>query len=154
MDIRKIARNAKRLLRKHTKFRNVRSAKISAAGNSYSLTSLSVTEATLTRVYGAADRKVQVMRKLREAELRFLQAFPKTIVIERDRITFHGTLWPHDQPKGTNRTTIYNLVKLGLIEHSYFEPTLCPLRLTEAGRKLIATIRENDTQPAQETSDE
>ena len=71
------------------------------------------------------------MRKLTDAELKFLRAFPDDFIWEDIRLP--GNIYPWTQPKGTNCKTIQNLYKLGLIKIYSAPVTHYPLCLTEKG---------------------
>ena len=75
------------------------------------------------------------VRKLTNAELKFLKAFPDDLIWED--IKLPENIYPWTQPKGTNCKTIQNLHKLGLIKISVSAPIIYyPLCLTEKGKGL------------------
>ena len=76
------------------------------------------------------------MKKLSNAEIRCLQAFPPDT--EYDGKVIRGTLCNSGYPKNTSVATVNNLYNRGLIEHSYISFYLCPMRLSEKGKKFIA----------------
>ena len=75
------------------------------------------------------------MRKLRPAEIRFLEAIPKDLEIG-DR-AFEGCIRPWEWPKGTQPATVWNLWLMGYLKikgrtvHDY------PFGLTPDGRIAI-----------------
>jgi len=78
----------------------------------------------------------EIMRKLRDAEARFLCAIPPETG-EYNGHALGGVLWPWDRPKRTNSATIRNLYDLGLIEPAPMPIEMYALRLTEAGRRAL-----------------
>lgn len=86
------------------------------------------------------------MRKLRPKEIELLRAFPSEIELGNG-VKCGGWLLPDQMPKRMPCTTIRNAYDLGLIRVAksllieYY-----PLELTEAGRKVLSSMSEAETE--------
>jgi hypothetical protein len=75
------------------------------------------------------------MRKLRPAEIKFLEAIPETILLSSNTV-LPGTQF--QRAKGTNAGTLSNLEKMGLIFWVHYDPYgVQGVRITERGNKLL-----------------
>jgi len=79
------------------------------------------------------------MKKISEAQLKVLKAFPKDFQLRSDpNWIIEGILAPWEMPKGTRIDTIEKLHKLGLIKIAETFLVRYPLSLTDEGKKMIA----------------
>ena len=78
---------------------------------------------------------------MRDAELKFLRAFPAREHVAKYDPRLGYVLWAHERPKGTNLRTVRRLYEMGLIEHGPIDDYLCPLRLTEAGKRALVEAK-------------
>jgi len=86
------------------------------------------------------------MRKLTQAEIKFLSAIPHDHVIS-EQMTIRGTLRPYEFPKGTNRKTIENLWQLGLLKLGHVWASELPCSLTDKGKSELKTATESQQKP-------
>jgi len=74
------------------------------------------------------------MRKLSPTEERYINAFPDDL--KHKSIEIPGTMQCDSWPKRVSISTVRNMYKMGLIEHSSINFYCCPMKLTEKGKAL------------------
>ena len=76
------------------------------------------------------------MKKLSDAAMRYLQAFPPDFELD-GRIIPGQIRNCNAWPKNTSVSTVRRLYSLGLIKHADINPYNCPMCLTERGKRVL-----------------
>lgn len=84
------------------------------------------------------------MRKLRPAEEKYLENFPKDLTEKDDpnKVWLEGIVYPYRHPKGTNIRTIENLVDLKILKIANTTIAHYPITITNKGRYLRKKLKD------------